>query len=209
MTLTILYLIFEYLISIDSLHYNDTISLNNPFAYQVFWCASALCDLVADWVIARLIMSNSQHGVNTPRVQAMFSEGVCGAIAHHMQDYPWGEVPTDLAERVAFAIQHLKAVSVVVTNRVENRHAWYAALKELRRTGVFCQSLQVVESVQNITVGSDRALLRVIVLHPSQEEEYERYFGSRSSNTRVLPRVQGGTELNSLKYIVDQWKAAW
>lgn len=139
----------------------------------------------------------------------MFSEGLCSTIAHHMQDYHWGEIPSDLAERVAFAIQHLKAVSVVITSRVENRHAWYGALKELRRTGVYCQSLQVVEAVQNITVGSDRTLLRVIVLHPSQRKEFERYFGARISNTRVLPEIQAGTEFDSLKYIVDQWKANW
>lgn len=153
---------------------------------------------------------NWQHGWPAEVVKAIIAQ-LAGKIAHLAREVNWDEPDvTNLADKVAHAFSgNMRVVSVVISSKVEGRGRWYEAIDRIRKYGVCCLETEIVDNPSNYPVGSNEAMLRIIVISEGEVAYFNSNHPTLSPYTRVLRVVIKDDEFQHLFSHVKAWKDQW
>lgn len=162
---------------------------------------------------------NYQHGWKAVKVMEFFNEVVPGQIAGSVGNLTssainWesGDAPVipHLDCRIAHALTSFRAVSLVISEGVSARAAWYSAQDRVRESGICCLRVVIFRDLYDCPILSSRTLLKIVVV---TESEYSRMSADRPLTdlpyTKFVCGIPAGSEYATLKTHVLEWMSGW
>jgi hypothetical protein len=162
---------------------------------------------------------NHKHGWKAVKVMEFLNEVVPGQVAGSIGmlttpaiDWESGDVPVipHLDHRIAHAITSFRAVSLVLSEGVSSRDAWYKALDRVRESGVCCLRTVIFADLHDCPAMGSSSLLKIVVL---TESEHDRLSKDRKQAnvpyTKFVCGVASGHEYATLKGHIRDWMLGW
>ena len=162
---------------------------------------------------------NHKHGWKAVKVMEFLNEVVPGQVAGSIGmlttpaiDWESGDVPVipNLDYRIAHAMMHLRTMSLVISESVSNRDAWYAALNRVRESGICCLRVVIFHDLHDCPALGSSSLLKIVVLTESEHARLsEDHRQVNVQYTKFVCGVASGHEYATLKGHVLEWVSSW
>jgi hypothetical protein len=121
--------------------------------------------------------------------------------------YNWRNPASDLAERIAFSVIHVRTIQLCVTGSVRDRHSYWVFGQELLDTGIYMHWSQYPDSY-SLPTRCDKRDLLIIVCTQAEYDRFLRGGDDRRGNNVAVFVDRTFTKADAIARI-KKWQSSW